>query len=186
MNSVIKNMFDDNSLLTRWRLQISRKNTIPYDEDNLEPGDVVSVSPAFGIIPFMYHYGVYVGDKNIVHVQKDGIVKYDMDKFLSGRTKVYIEKLEPFPHELDNEELFDQRRRLIVDTADSMVGHDWEYKALSENCESFTNWVTTGKMHSQQGIVMRNTAFLYGASVIGYFLGRGRVRFWRPNWWRRR
>jgi Lecithin retinol acyltransferase len=180
----VKEFFTTSSLLKRWRLQTASKKTIPYDESKLEPGDVVSATPAFGFIPWVYHYGVFVGDKRIVHVQKQGVVDCNVDEFMKNRTKAYIEKLEPLPHEIDDPELLNQRRSLVVKTAESMVGNDWEFRAISENCESFSNWVTTGKMHSQQGAAMRNTALLYGASVAGYFIGRGRVRFWRPSWWR--
>lgn len=180
----IRQFLSTNSILKRWKLQIPQKRKIPYEEEKLEPGDVVSATPAFGFIPFVYHYGVYVGDRKIVHVQKEGVVDCTVDYFMRNRTKAYIEKLEPLPHELDHPELLDQRRDLVVNTATSMVGEPWEFRAISENCESFSNWATTGKMHSNQGVAIRNTAILYGASVVGYFIGRGRVRFWRPSWWR--
>jgi hypothetical protein len=181
----ISDYLNQASLLERWRLQTIRTKTIDYDESKLQPGDSILVTPAFGLIPGLYHYGVYVGNREVIHVQKQGIVKWDLEKFRENRTKVKIDQLLPLPHEIDNPRLMEKRRELITTTAESMVGEEWKFNALSENCESFTNWVTTGKMHSPQGTVFRNSMFLYGATVFGYVLGRGRIRPWRPSWWKK-
>lgn len=184
MDTITSHFASNDSPFARIRYQTVSKITIPYDEALLEPGDVVLATPAFGFIPWVYHYAVYVGDHSVVHVQKEGIVKYDLDKFLKKRTKVFIDKLVPLPHEVDNKELMDQRRDLIANTANSMIGTSWKFNAISENCESFTNWVTTGRMHSNQGIAMRNSIFLYGAAALGYAIGMRRARFWRLSWWK--
>ena len=184
IESLKEQLTGKNSVLERWRLQTPRKEVVPFEESKLEPGDTISATPAFGFIPYLYHYGIYVGNREVVHVQKEGIVKYDLDHFCNNRTKVFIEKPAKLPHEVDHPKLIEKRRELIVETAESMVGEKWEFHALSENCESFTNWVTTGKMHSQQGIVLRNSMFLYGVGVAGYILGRGKIRPWRVSWWK--
>ncbi len=172
MERLKNHLVDQYSLLEKWKLRSNK--TIPYDESKLKPGDTVMVTPIMGGIPFLYHHGVYVGDRNVVHTQTEGIVRWDLEKFCENRTKVLIRPLIPLPHELNKPKLMDKRRELVVDTAESMVGHEWKFNAISENCESFTNWITTGRMYSQQGNVVRNTVCLTGAYLVGYIIGRGR------------
>jgi len=168
-----------NALLDRWRSQILRQHRmIPYDPTKLRPGDSVLATPAYSI-PYLYHYGVYVGDQSIVHVQKEGIVKCSLDEFCRDRTKVKIDPLAPLAHEVDRPGLMEKRRALIAETAKGMIGEPWSFNAFSENCESFTNWVTTGKMQSPQAIWFCNGVSLCTAALIGYAIGRGRFRFWR-------
>lgn len=160
-----------NTLIERYRLQTITTRIIDYELNKIESGDIIMATPAYKI-PFLYHYGMYVGDNKVIHVQDNRIAMDSIEYFCKDRTKIKIKKILPMPHEIEHAELFEQRKQIMVQTAKNMEGDEWKYNILSDNCESFTNWLITGKMFSQQSIIFRNTLIMSSATSIGYYIGK--------------
>lgn len=132
-----------------------------HDCAELKAGDIVFVQRLF-----YKHYGVYIGNGEVVHFAGDKereisaehafIQKTSLTDFRAGGS-VYVEtcQLEAFQ---DKE---------TVERALSMLGKErGNYNLLFNNCEHFAYWCKYGKKKSKQVIVATSVAVILGVALV--------------------
>jgi len=119
-------------------------------ENNLKKGDVIKVCRKNGLY---YHYGVYVGNGQVVHFSADtgngeqetnamnaDIIKTDLKSFKKDGIVV-----------VDNAEQAQYSGEEIASRAESLIGTQKSHYDLAlNNCEHFANWCKTGSKISNQ------------------------------------
>jgi hypothetical protein len=110
--------------------------------DYLSPGCVIRDDRSFLTYGY-HHYGIYSGNKNVIHFS-DGIVKEEsIDEFCSSFLD-YIDVIgfsEKYIEDISQEESLVRAKSLI-----GMKGYD----LLENNCEHFAVWCRTGQAVSSQ------------------------------------
>ncbi len=99
-----------------------------------------------------YHEGVYIGDDQVVHVikKKDAIkIRKDSLETFAKRKPVNVKRLYHSPFTKEE----------IARRAESMVGKKWRYDRFFNNCETFTNWASTGRSESDQAEITLHLAW---------------------------
>ncbi|XP_068105976.1 phospholipase A and acyltransferase 3-like [Hyperolius riggenbachi] len=132
-----------------------------------DPGDLIEI---FGIV--CQHWGVYVGNGDIVHIT-DGESSSSNSSFISGgrcvvRRQDMYDAAKGFPFRVNNK--YDDRRDpypadKIVRDALSEVGSRKKYKLTTANCEHFVTKLRYGRKASQQ--VKDGVASVVGGLVLG-------------------
>lgn len=129
------------------------------EKNEMKAGDIIAVRRRIGYS----HFGVYVGNGNVVHFsgRKKGelnplqsrIIKTDIKFFQrSGKVNV-VNKAERFS------------REEIVERAEWMVGKGrGKYDLARCNCEHFARWCESGEARSEQVeyVVEKVSRFLFG------------------------
>ena len=121
-----------------------------YLFDKLSIGSVLFVENYFAGFNTYQHYGVYIGNGNVIHFaphegqeinMENGIIhETTLEKFLNGRSLKIDINIKP---------LFSENE--IVQRARSRLG-DKDYNLLLNNCEHFARWCVTGEHISYQVI----------------------------------
>lgn len=97
-------------------------------------GSVVYCDLVFG---YMEHSGIYVGNDEIVHLNRYGrIEKVSAEQFISGTTAMSIYVSSSNGYAVGN--------RVVCHRALSMVGQTRHYNVLQNNCHQFTSGCLTG------------------------------------------
>ena len=108
-------------------------------------GDVIKVNRAL-----YAHYGVYVGDKRVIHYTDEGggdfkgmVQETSLESFLDGADGYFVVELDPdeYEHIYSPEE--------TVERARSRLG-EGDYNFFTHNCEHFAVWCKTGEDRSSQ------------------------------------
>jgi hypothetical protein len=121
-----------------------------YLYDKLKIGSILFVDNFFAGYPAYQHYGVYIGNGNVIHFAslegqdvspENGIIhETNLEKFLNGRAlQIDTSVKNNFS---DNE---------IIQRARSRLG-DKGYNLFTNNCEHFARWCVTGEHISYQVI----------------------------------
>lgn len=123
-------------------------------DDDIKPGTQIAVKRTSSTkknIPFSYyHHGVYTGDNEIVHLSGDSKTdakprKCNKDEFLDGEQKLYEVKYNDSVKVFTEEETIQKATEAVEKSA------DWPpYNPISNNCESFARYLTTGEPKSVQ------------------------------------
>lgn len=128
------------------------------------------------------HYGVDVGNNEVIHFQSDSIwtrreskiIKTSMQDFLKDGECGIIRMID-----------YTFSREEVVLRAYSMLETNFDgYSIISNNCEDFANWCATGHRRSNQTYWLRQGYVLAGASVdlcrrpvrYGLEIGRSFIR----------
>ncbi|XP_073490552.1 phospholipase A and acyltransferase 3-like isoform X1 [Aquarana catesbeiana] len=123
-----------------------------------KPGDLIAF---IGIEDPYDHWGVYVGDDYVVHIQArkslDEICKIDKHIIFRDRAKVEFGKLEKVAGERyylvnNTNDIFmtPYDAEEIVRRAKSLVGKKFGYSMIGKNCEHFVNYVRYEEEFSKQ------------------------------------
>lgn len=97
-------------------------------------GSVVYCDLLFG---YMEHSGIYVGNDEIVHLNRHGrIEKVSAEQFISGTTAMSIYVSSSNGYAVGN--------RVVCHRALSMVGQTRDYNVFFDNCHQFTSGCLTG------------------------------------------
>jgi Lecithin retinol acyltransferase len=110
--------------------------------NELKPGDHIAVKN-----DQHYHYGIYLGDKEVAHFWSPGdkeSAKFRKDKlraFMGASTDIFVI---PYENGMEN----DKSRRITVDVANTAVAN-WEtvrckYNVVNSNCDCFALWCKYG------------------------------------------
>ncbi|XP_073490553.1 phospholipase A and acyltransferase 3-like isoform X2 [Aquarana catesbeiana] len=125
-----------------------------------KPGDLIAF---IGIEDPYDHWGVYVGDDYVVHIQArkslDEICKIDKHIIFRDRAKVEFGKLEKVAGERyylvnNTNDIFmtPYDAEEIVRRAKSLVGKKFGYSMIGKNCEHFVNYVRYEEEFSKQSL----------------------------------
>ena len=119
-----------------------------YLIDNLSAGSVIFVDNYFIGYNAYQHYGVYIGDKKVVHFApyegqeisfENGVIhETTLEKFLRGRTLQVDTEIEK---KFTDSEIIRRARSRINEKG---------YDLLTNNCEHFARWCVTGESVSYQ------------------------------------
>ena len=138
---------------------------------DLQVGDII------GVKRFLYsHYGVYVGDGNVIHYSGEkgdfvGVksIRYGtMNDFLGGKKeffelifrKVHLKPRKEKRYETQSEEYFLYSPEETVERAKSRLG-ETKYNLALNNCEHFAIWCKTGVSESYQvKAVLKNATYI--------------------------
>jgi hypothetical protein len=142
-----KKIFD--SMMENQRNKIAIINDpFNYLFDKLSIGSVLFVDNYFAGFKTYQHYGVYIGNGNVIHFaphegheisMENGIIhETTLEKFLDGRA---------LQIDMNVEKSFSEDE--IVQRAKSRLG-DKGYHLLTNNCEHFARWCVTGEHISYQ------------------------------------
>ena len=123
-------------------------NPFNFSFDELQVGSILFVDNYFVGLNTYQHYGVYIGNKKVIHFAplegkeisaKNGVIhETTLDKFLNGRA---------LQVETNIERKFSENE--IVQRARSRLGEKG-YDLLTNNCEHFARWCVTGEHESYQ------------------------------------
>jgi len=101
-----------------------------------------------------FHEGIYIGENKVVHITSRNlgifVISDSLEKFARNKTV----KIKNTSNIFTNEE--------IAKRAESKIGQRWPYDTLLNNCESFTNYISTGEKISLQGNLTLNLASFAG------------------------
>ncbi|MCU8089311.1 lecithin retinol acyltransferase family protein [Shewanella sp. SM21] len=98
------------------------------------PGDhlVTNIDP----LGLTEHHGLYVGQGNVIHLSKQGIIEeIDLQQFAGGH-KIRVKKSSLFPHQ-------------AIELARNQLGNT-SYSVATNNCEQFVNECLEGSSTSNQ------------------------------------
>lgn len=108
-------------------------------------GDVIKVNHTL-----YAHYGVYVGDKRVIHYTDEGggdfkgmVQETSLKSFLNGEDGYFVCEFDPD----DYEQIYSPEE--TVERARSKLGED-DYNFFTHNCEHFAVWCKTGELRSSQ------------------------------------
>lgn len=118
---------------------------------NFKKGDIIKIQSVFTkIVSYpIWHYGVVVGDDDIVHFNLNAseadirIIRTNMRKFIGSGESIQKCEMSSLhacysPNEIANRAL-------------SKVGSDFGgYDLFTNNCEHFANWCASGECYSNQ------------------------------------
>ncbi|KAK6171218.1 hypothetical protein SNE40_019453 [Patella caerulea] len=134
--------------------------------DQLEEGDIVKFERGW-----FSHYGVYVGNTDIVHLMGDspnellgtsqGISVVKKENFWD-----VANKSKAFKHNRDGVNFRPSDKKTIVNRAMSRVGDNSDYHVIYKNCEHFANWCRYDAEDSSQVNVVLTTL-----AAVGFFIG---------------
>eukprot|EP00111_Clytia_hemisphaerica_P021696 TCONS_00063805-protein len=122
---------------------------------HLQPGDLVQVKGRYIWQWFYSHFAVYIGNGNIVHINKPGDKKQGGKVWVERRDMVteFMGKDVRKNNTMDGS--FNARRvQDIVKEAKSYVGEKWDYSFLYNNCEHFASMCRYGRKISLQSLSM--------------------------------
>ncbi|XP_077306170.1 phospholipase A and acyltransferase 2-like isoform X2 [Lithobates pipiens] len=123
-----------------------------------EIGDLIAFE---GVLEPYDHWGIYVGDGKVVHIQArkilDDIFKLDTHIAFRDRAKVEIGKLEEVAggrkyrvNNMNDWDMTPYEANIIFKRAISAVGKEFGYNVIGKNCEHFVNVVRYGEEYSKQ------------------------------------
>ena len=108
-------------------------------------GDVIKVNRAL-----YAHYGVYVGDKRVIHYTDEGggdfkgmVQETSLESFLAGADGYFVVELDPDEYE----HIYSPKE--TVKRARDKLGEE-DYNFFTHNCEHFAVWCKTGEDRSAQ------------------------------------
>lgn len=127
-------------------MKITLKRTI---SNKLKKGDIIFAVRAFGPFPYL-HYGVYVGEKKVIHFATEDFDDDDVD-----HAKIIQTSLEDFAH---GDDVYIEKERegakSDIDTvrcAKAYLGTGLNsYNLFTNNCEHFANMCKYGEKVSHQ------------------------------------
>lgn len=134
---------------------------MPLKGPEPKPGDLIAF---IGIREPYDHWGVYVGDDEVVHIQArkslDKILrKFNINVHIAFRDRAIVEigKLEKVAggrdYRVNNSKDWDMtpcKAEKIVMRAKSLVGKEIGYNVIGKNCEHFVNVLRYGEEFSKQ------------------------------------
>ncbi|MBW0279909.1 acyltransferase [Shewanella xiamenensis] len=89
----------------------------------LQPGDHLVTN--IDVLGLTEHHGLYVGNGNVIHLSKQGMIEeIDLQRFAGGH-KIRVKKSSLFPHQ-------------AIELARSQLGYT-SYGVATNNCEQFVN-----------------------------------------------
>lgn len=109
------------------------------------------------------HFGIYAGNKEVIHFSKKKIRKEHLSKFVEGTSLFngdYIDVM-TFPTTSTNQTSLEESYQRAVSCL-GMVG----YNLLDANCEHFALWCRTGEAFSGQALGSNSTLFPQGAGAL--------------------
>ncbi len=135
-------------------------------------GDIVKVMSKWAIFtPFdIWHYGVVVGENEIIHFNMAKprlsiiIIKSNIRRFINGGTKLQVCSLSEVNKKFSAEE--------IATRAEESVGTNFGgFNFFKNNCEHFVNWCANGNLYSSQSIFLANKRnYMMKKTVLGKLL----------------
>ena len=147
--------------------------TAHIDRPTIKRGAVLRVElTRFGVIGFD-HYGVYAGNKMVIHFSGGKIRKQSLKKFIEGAgilngNTVDVMAFDPkFIRSISLEDSYKRARACL-----GMTGYD----VLDANCEHFALWCRTGRAFSGQAVGSKSDRFelvgAFGALNFPRMIGR--------------
>ena len=129
-------------------------------EKQIRPGDVIFVERSCNLYR---HYGVYVGNGEIIHYSSENgdfgdnvsIHKTTMERFLDGEKQYFICKF-PKNSRIRGYHLYTKKE--TVERAYQRLGEK-QYDLLGNNCEHFAVWCRTNISESSQVKKLENGLF---------------------------
>lgn len=120
-------------------------------------GDVIGIKRGL-----YFHYGVYIGDDEVIHYQGDGdvginnyVIQTGMDQFMKGQKEFFVLDFKHIQEEYRDNFNIDNRFEKIyssketVERAKSKL-YEGDYSLLFNNCEHFASWCKTGNKEMRQ------------------------------------
>ncbi|MFY0992957.1 lecithin retinol acyltransferase family protein [Halomonas sp. C05BenzN] len=126
------------------------------DHPKLSRGSVLRIElTRLGIIGFD-HYGIYAGNKKVIHFSGGRIRKESLDKFIEGAgifNGGFVEVMSFSSSAIENITLEESYQR--AKSCVGMAGYD----VLDSNCEHFALWCRTGEAFSGQAFGSESELF---------------------------
>lgn len=124
---------------------------------SLNKGDVIGINRGV-----YYHYGVYIGDKQVIHYQGDGdtgldnyVIQTHMDDFMKGQDEFFVLDFNHIKEELEDNYSIKKRFKNIYSSEETIKRaksklYEGDYSLLFNNCEHFASWCKTGNKEMRQ------------------------------------
>lgn len=119
-------------------------------------GDVIGIKRGI-----YYHYGVYIGDNEVIHYQGDGdigtnnyVVQTSMSEFMKGQDKFFALDFRHIKDEFKDNFNINRFKKIYdnmetIERAKSKL-YEGNYDLLFNNCEHFASWCKVGSKEMRQ------------------------------------